>query len=408
MTDFRMPSLGADMTAGTVVAWHVAAGDVVSRGQIIAEVETEKGVFDVEAPADGAVADLTVAVGAKVPVGSVLAHIVAQSDERAPLSAPSTTAPPIAAPPGPSSISEAQAPSVAPADRGDGRSKAAPVLASPLARRIAKDRGLDLSRIAGTGARGAVTKEDVERALAAQPMETAKPAAAPQPEVPPEPTAAGIRQAIARAVTSSWREIPHYYLSLDVDLSAAMQWLRVHNEQRSVAERVLPAALLVRSVAVALGEFPDLNGFWIHDALQHSAAVNVAIVIARRGGGIVAPAIHDVNTLNVDALNAALRDLVQRARSGRLRGSEMSDASVTITSLGDEGVQAVFGVIYPPQVALVGFGGISNRAWASGDLLGVRPVITMTLAADHRATDGHYGSRFLAAVSRRLQDPEHI
>jgi pyruvate dehydrogenase E2 component (dihydrolipoamide acetyltransferase) len=396
-----MPSLGADMTAGTVVAWHVAPGEAITRGQIIAEVETEKGVFDVESSASGTLADVMVAAGTKVPVGTVLAHIALPDDARAGTPAPPAAAQPLPAAPAPVTLPETDGAH----QRATTMREREHVLASPLARRIAEARGIDLSRVSGTGPRGAVTKEDVERAITTAPSKGAEPALATQPAGAP-PTA-GVRQAIARAVSLAWRDIPHYYLSLDVDLSRAMQWLRDQNERRSLAERLLTATMLVRAVVGALHEFPDLNGFWVSEALQHSTAVNVALVIARRTGGIVAPALRDADTLDVGALNAALRDLVQRARTGRLRSSEMTDASITITSLGDEGVHAVFGVIYPPQVALIGFGGITNRPWAAGDLLGVRPVVTVTLAADHRATDGHYGSRFLSTVARRLQDPEH-
>ena len=396
-----MPSLGADMTAGTVVAWHVSPGEAITRGQIIAEVETEKGVFDVESSDSGTLADVVVAAGTKVPVGTVLAHIALPDEARA-----GTPAPPAAAQPLPTAPAPVTLPETDGAHPRATMREREHVLASPLARRIAEARGIDLSRVSGSGPRGAVTKEDVERAITTAPSKGAEPALATRPAGPPP--AAGVRQAIARAVSLAWRDIPHYYLSLDVDLGRTMEWLRAQNERRSLAERLLPATMLVGAVARALHEFPDLNGFWVSEALQHSTAVNVALVIARRTGGIVAPALRDADTLDVGALNAALRDLVQRARTGRLRSSEMADASITITSLGDEGVHSVFGVIYPPQVALIGFGGITNRPWAAGDLLGVRPVVTVTLAADHRATDGHYGSRFLSAVARRLQEPERV
>jgi pyruvate dehydrogenase E2 component (dihydrolipoamide acetyltransferase) len=217
-----------------------------------------------------------------------------------------------------------------------------------------------------------------------------------------------MRQAVAAAVSRSKREIPHYYLGTDIDMSAALDWLEETNAQRPITQRILPAALLLKAVALALLEYPSLNGWWTEGAFRAGGGVHLGVAISLRGGGLIAPAIHDVDRLSPVALMAALGDLVQRARGGGLRGSEMTDATITVSNLGDEGVQLLFGVIYPPQVALVGFGRISERPWASGGLLGVRPVVTATLSADHRATDGHYGARFLAELARRLQAPEAL
>ena len=378
---FRMPSLGADMQFGTVVAWHVAPGDKVTRGDVIVEVETEKGVFEVESGESGIVEELVVPKGTKVPVGTVIARLrgaEAAEGKVAP------TAESIAAPVAVPSPSPAPVPPLRHGTR-----------ASPLARRIAEAAGIDVSLVEGTGPDGAVTKDDVERVLAA-----ARAAA---------PTAAdAMRQAVAAAVSRSKREIPHYYLGTDIDMSAALAWLKEENEQRPITERILPAALLLKSVAIALRTFPDLNGFWTDGAFHRGGGIHPGIAISLRGGGLIAPAIHHGDQLPLGALMAALGDLVRRARGGGLRGSEMTDATITVSNLGDEGVALVFGVIYPPQVALFGFGRIAERPWASGGLLGVRPVLTVTLAADHRATDGHYGARFLAEIDRLLQAPEAL
>lgn len=217
-----------------------------------------------------------------------------------------------------------------------------------------------------------------------------------------------MRQAIAAAVARSNREIPHYYLSTDIDMSRATAWLQRENLTRPVADRLLPAVLLLKSVATALRQSPELNGFWVDGAFRPSASVHIGVAISLRGGGLVVPAIHDADRRSIAELMRALRDLVQRARSGALRSSEIMDPTITITNLGDQGVRTVFGVIYPPQVALVGFGRITERPWAEGGMVGVRPVVTATLAADHRASDGHRGGFFLAAVDRLLQRPEEL
>lgn len=217
-----------------------------------------------------------------------------------------------------------------------------------------------------------------------------------------------MRRAIAAAMARSNREIPHYYLATDVDMHRALTWLEEENLKRSVADRLLYAVLLLKAVALAAREVPEVNGFWLDDQFQPSEAVHLGVAIALRQQGLVTPAIHDADVKSLDELSLALRDLVARARGGMLRSSEIADATLTVTNLGEQGVPTVYGVIYPPQVALVGFGSIVQRAWVVDGLLGVRPIITATLAADHRASDGHRGGRFLAAVSRILQAPEKL
>ena len=414
MPEFRMPSLGADMDFGRVVEWLVRPGDRVERGQVIVEIETDKGTFEVESPASGVVGALVVTPGSKGPVGTVIATI---GDGVSPPVAPLGPARAAVLPP---TVVAPEAPPAAPSPP-----LAAPrVRISPLARRLAQALGVDVATLRGTGVGGSITKADVERAAAtprgaAPPTVGAPPAAAappataePRPPEVAEPAAdtmrAGMRRAIAAAVSRSKREIPHYYLETDIDLTPALGWLERRNAERPVAERVLPAVLLIKAVAAALRQYPDLNGFWTDGAFLPGDAINVGVAIALRGGGLVVPAIHHADRRTVDELMAALRDLVARSRIGGLRGSEMTDATVTVTSLGDEGASTVFGVIYPPQVAVVGFGRITDRPWAEGGLLGVRRVITATLAADHRATDGHYGGLFLAELDQLLHAPDSL
>lgn len=211
-----------------------------------------------------------------------------------------------------------------------------------------------------------------------------------------------MREATAALMARSKREIPHYYLSTTIDVGPSLERLAELNAARSVSDRILPAALLVRATALAAREVPVINGHW-EDRFRPADHVHVGVAIARRDGGLIAPAIHDADALNLDDTMAALRDLVARARTGALRGSELTDATITVTNLGDQGVEEVFGVIYPPQVALVGFGKIVERPWAVEGMLGVRPIVRATLSADHRASYGHEGARFLAAIERRLR-----
>ena len=212
----------------------------------------------------------------------------------------------------------------------------------------------------------------------------------------------------AEKMAKSNREIPHYYLQTRIDMSLSLAWLEEENRKRPISDRLLPAVLLLKAVARALRDVPALNGFWTNDTHRVSEAIHLGFAISMKGGGLVAPAIHDVDRKTCDEVMLSLRDLIPRARSGRLRGSEVTDSTLTVTSLGDLGVENVLGVIYPPQIALVGFGKIIEQPWAENGLLGVRPVMSASLAADHRATDGQVGGRFLDALNRHFQSPESL
>lgn len=461
-----MPSLGADMDAGTLTQWLVKPGDPVRRGDIVAVVDTEKSTIEVEIFENGVIQELVVGEGENVPVGTVLARVgspdgatVAPAEPpREPVVQLATSgggnglravepeqqpAPPPVRPPGP--------PSPHPS----------PVVHSPVVRHLAERLGVDPERIAGTGPGGEVTRADVTRAaeLAPKRVETSPtPAArlrssplarrlaaeagldmgmltgtgpdgaviardlAGEAEVPrPEATAAPpggkavrpdrqatLRKAIGALMARSKREVPHYYLSTTIDVGAASSWLEEANMARSVQNRLVLPVLLIKATARAVAKVPEMNGFFADGVFSPSAAVHVGVAVSLRSGGVVAPAIHDAAGLDLDELMAKLRDLVGRARAGVLRSSEMSDPTITVTNLGELGVESVFGVIYPPQVALVGFGQVTERAIAREGLVGARPCVTATLSADHRVSDGHRGGRFLAEINRLLQEPEKL
>lgn len=394
MIEFVMPSLGADMEDGTLIAWHVKPGDKVKRGDIMAEVETDKGLFDVESFHEGVVDRLIAEPGAKIPVGAPMALLRGETE------APSPPALPGAAP----APEQARAPAVegVPPAEAPGAAAAAPaprhVRASPLARKIAAELGVDLNDVEGTGPGGVIERADVERA-AATPKDVA-----PRKEAAADRTA-GMRHAIAAAMSRANRDIPHYYLATHIDMSTALSWLNEENNRRPITDRLLPAVLLLKATALALRDVPALNGFWIDDRHQPQEGIHAGVAIALRGGGLMAPAIHNADRKNPTELMAALRDVISRTRGGHLRSSEMTDATVTITNLGDLGVETVFGVIYPPQVALVGFGKITDQPWVENGQVIVRPVVQATLSGDHRATDGHTGAQFLDALNRHLQLP---
>lgn len=391
-----MPSLGADMSEGTLLEWHMHPGDIVHRGDIVAVVDTEKSAIDIEVFEDGRVERLLIEEGTKVPVGTPLAVIKPVSGEsRAPARASTPTSAPMPAP--------MPTPKAAPGRR---------VSASPLARRRAQELGIDLESIRDDGSQGVVTVADIERA--AQPEAPAEPSIVTQAK-PTSATAASeadraasMRSAIGALMARSKREIPHYYLESLIDLSGALERLAELNAQRPIAERILPAAVVLKCAALAAHEVPGMNGFYRDGVFEQQEHVHLGVAVSLRGGGLIAPALHDADQLPLAELMARMKDLVTRARSGRLRASEMSDSTITVTNLGDQGAQLVHGVIYPPQVALVGFGRIVERPWATGGLLGVRPTVTVTLAADHRVSDGHRGGLLLAAIEEHLQRPEEL
>jgi pyruvate dehydrogenase E2 component (dihydrolipoamide acetyltransferase) len=398
MIEFKMPSLGADMEAGTLVAWQKQPGDLVRRGDLIAEVETDKGIIEIEAFATGVLDQVLVPVGEKVPVGTILALI--REEVPGPGGGSTVPQPPVVAP---------SPPSTAPAEH-----ERLPM--SPSARRLARELRMDPKTVRGTGPGGSITREDIERASAIR----AAPPPAPVPAPPVAARAGGtaaaassdrmarMRQAIAAAMSRSKREIPHYYLSTTIDLQPALNWLTEENLKRPVTDRLLYGVLLIKAVALALREVPELNSIWENGQPVQKGAIHVGVAISLRQGGLIAPAILDTDRKGLGQLMGEFRDLVNRARGGGLRSSELSEPTITVTNLGEQGVEAAFGVIFPPQTAIVGFGKVVERPWSIHGGLMSRQVITATLSADHRVSDGHRGGRFLSAVDRLLQEPEKL
>lgn len=398
MIEFEMPSLGSDMDEGELKEWLIQPGDTVTRGQVIAVVETAKAAVDVESWQEGTVQELLVPVGEKVPVGTVIATFLEKDHAPSAVASPS----PPKLEPTPAAPVEPERPSGPAPSQSRSSGTQHRLWVSPAARREARRLGIDVSAVKGTGPAGSVTLDDIASA-AEQP-------AAEQPAVDRAAAdrAAAMRKSIAAHMSRSKREIPHYYLGEHVSLAAASAWLTAHNGQLSVTERVLPAVLRLKAVALAARKFPEFNGFWVDDKFEPASAVHLGVAISLRRGGLIGPAIHDVADKSLDQLMSDLTDLVRRARAGSLRSSEMSDPTLTVTDLGDQGVDSVFGVIYPPQVALVGFGKQQDRPWAEDGGLRIVPSVYASLAADHRVSDGHRGGLFLAEIAEQLRHPEQL
>jgi pyruvate dehydrogenase E2 component (dihydrolipoamide acetyltransferase) len=373
MSTFVMPSLGADMKSAVLMEWKVKEGDSVKKGDVIAEVETSKGVIEIEVFEDGIIEKLLVQEETECAVGTPLA-IIRTQDEKVGSSEQGKEA---VIPPVP--FHEAPIKTT-----GEKR-----VRSTPLARKKAKELGIDISSIGKD--EGIVHLAELESKTMSKPFGISS-----------------MRQAIAKAMSRSNAEIPHYYLSISINMTSALLWLEEQNKNRTIQERILPAALLIRAVVRTLQEIPQLNGFWIDDNLHISEVVNPGIAIALRNDGLITPALIDAGNMDLVTTMHALGDLITRTRSGKLRSSEITQQTITITNLGDLGVESVYGVIYPPQVALVGFGRIIDAPWADGDTLSVRKVMQATLSADHRATDGRIGGKFLNKLDQILQAPQEL
>lgn len=397
MAEFLMPSLGADMEAGTLVEWLKKPGDPVRRGEIIAVVETQKGAIEVECFEDGTLDGYLVELNTKVPVGTPLAMIRGDGEEPAATrieAAPEP--PPLPVKPEPDKVDAASLRPLPTVATSRGRLRI-----SPAARRLATEKGVDPAALAGTGPGGAIQLADIGAG-----------AARAAPEAEPQRTGGfnmdAMRDAIAAAMARSKREIPHYYMSQTCDLTKAEAFIAERNAGKAPEERVLVAALFVKAVAKALKKYKEFSGHYENGVFAPGETVHVGMAINIRGGGLVAPAIHYAQSLDLDTVMDKTRDLVARVRAGRFRASELSDPTITVTSLGDRGVEAMYPIIYPPQVAIVGIGTPVIRPWVVGDEVVPRSTVTLTLAADHRVSDGHRGGLFLSAIDKNLQEPEKL
>lgn len=394
-----MPSLGPDMEAGTLVEWLVKPGDWVKRGDVVAVVDTQKGAIEVEIYQAGQIEQILVNLDTKVPVGTPLALLRAEGEAQpSGAAAPPLPTVPVAPPAAPPQV---LAPAPPPSPRRLPAAAAGRMRASPAARRLAEARGIDLATVTGSGPSGAITYGDIDRLVG-------KPAGPTEKKRAPSLDLDAMRTAIAAAMARSKREIPHYYLQHQVDVTACEQWLVQKNATLPPESRVLIGALTLKAVALAARRFSAFNGFYRENKFEPAPAVHVGVAIAIRGGGLAAPALHDADQLSIDELMSRLRDLVQRTRAGRIRSSEIADSTITVSSLGERGVETLYGVIYPPQVAIVGLGKVVTRPWVVDGAIGPRSVVTLTLSGDHRASDGHAGALFLAEIGKLLQEPNKL
>lgn len=365
MNELTMPSFGADMESGVVSEWRIKPGDRIQKGDIIAVIETNKGAIDMEAFQTGIVHELLVEPGAHIPVGTPIASLTDDESEARP---PRTLA--------------------------SSRPKA-----SPLARKQAQIRGIDLKGLSGSGPGGAILSTDLPTPIP-QPPETNTHEPGDEKEM--------MRRAIATAMARSKREIPHYYLSTTIDLQTALEWMTQYNHSKPADEQLLMTALLHKAVALALVDSPELNGFYQNGQFHPADEIHLGMAISIRNWGLITPALHRVDKAPLPELMQRMRDLTLRARRSGLRSSEMTDATVTVSSMGERGVETLFGVIYPPQVALIGIGCPQTQPWVVNSEVCPRLLVNVSLAADHRVSDGHQGGKCLRRINTLLQHPERL
>ncbi|HEY8490459.1 MAG TPA: dihydrolipoamide acetyltransferase family protein [Dehalococcoidia bacterium] len=447
-----MPQMGFDMKEGKVVSWRKREGDQVQEGEIIADIETDKAVVEMEAFASGVLGRIVVPEGETVPVGTVIAYLVEPGE-----------APPSGAPPEPARVQPAPAPAAergeppqspgaveqeygrqgrevaeapardfpereAPAPaRAEARPSAPPQPAAaerlrvtPVARRIAEEHGIDLRSVQGTGPEGRITRKDVEAALerqragvAAPPQPEAAPAAA-APERPALPVREGppgrpqpltrMRETIARRMSLAKQQIPHYYLTMDVDMTAAMALREQINASGAAPTRVSVNDLIVKAVAKVLEQYPAFNASYTEEGIVHHPRINVCIAIALEDG-LIAPCVLDTNHKTIGQIAEEAKDLVERARGGRLRPEELTEGTFTVTNLGAWGVETLIGIIQPPQSAILGVGQVAPQPVVRDGEIKVAQMMKVALSGDHRVTDGAVGAQFLGELRDTLQNP---
>ncbi len=454
-TSIVMPQLGYDMREGTVVRWIKQEGDDVVANEVIAEIETDKAVVEFKPTTGGVLRRIVAGEGEAVPVGELIA-VIGDADEAlpddlagpAPAAAPAEPAATPSAPPAPAAAASSapagevraspiarrlarergvdlagitgtgpggrivEADVLAAADAARAAAEAGRVLASPLARRLARENGLELEGIAGTGPGGRIVEADINAAVAAR---AAAPPAAPEPAPAPtsEPMAAPeaeradlsrMRQAIARVTSDSKREAPHFYVAVDIDMTAAMALRRDINDELPSSSRVSVNDLIVKASALAIGKHPKFNSFFRGDHLQMNPSINVGIAIALESGLIV-PGIPECENKTLAQIAAASRDLIDRANNGTLQAEEYAGTTYSVSNLGMFDVDSFTAIIFPPHAAILAVGAVKEQPVARDGQLAIAEIMKATLSVDHRVADGAEAAQFLMEIKRLLEKP---
>jgi pyruvate dehydrogenase E2 component (dihydrolipoamide acetyltransferase) len=419
MTDILMPALSPTMEEGNLAKWHVKVGDKVESGQVIAEIETDKATMEVEAVDEGVVLEILVPEGAQgVKVNALIARLQEEGAPAAKASAATPTAQPAPAQPAPA----APAPQAVSAAQATGER----VFASPLARRMAEQKGLDLKAMQGSGPHGRIIKRDVE---AAQAVAAPQPAAAPPPAAAaPAPVAAPPRQAqsleqmgiahgsyelvplsnmrktIARRLTDSFRDIPHFPLTLDLEIDRLLEARQRLNSALANGVRISVNDFVIRAAALALKKVPDANASFTPEGIALHKHADIAMAVAI-DGGLITPIIRAAETKGLAQISRESKDLAERARSMKLKPEEYQGGTFSVSNLGMFGIKSFASIINEPQGAILSVGAGEKRAVVKGDQIVAATVMTVTLTCDHRVVDGAIGARWLQAFKPLIEDP---
>ncbi len=361
--EFAMPTLGADMDYGRIVSWLIKPGDKVTKGQLVAEVETPKSNIEIESFSDGILQEIHIPEGQKVKVGIPIALFEIEGTAKEVKEVESTTK---------------------------------KFKLSPRAKKLCRDNNISKEALAKIN-KLVISGEDIETLL--------KETSMPRQEINKIDQR---QQIIAHLMEKSKQTIPHFFVEKEINLDVALSWMHKENEERKIEERYIPAVLFIKALALALKKYPKFNGIYANNTFTPSENINLGIIISLRTGGLIAPAIEQVDKKSLDQLMQEFRDLVARARAEKLKATEMQSSTICLTNLGDQGADRVLGIIYPPQVAIIGTGAILEQVKMVQNKVKNVSVCNWSLSADHRVTDAHQASLFLNKINTVLQNPEKL
>lgn len=413
MADITMPKMGFDMTEGTIVRWIKKVGDHVNKGEAVAEIETDKVTIEIESFVSGTIAEIVTPEGSRVPVGGVIARTGSAGGATAtPAVAPVAT-PAVVAPVAPTAAPVA---AVAPSGATGGAVKA-----SPIAKRMAREHGLDLAAIPGSGPQGRVVRDDVTAALAGRPAQPSAPVrasvatTAPVPATPALPSAAAgstvvplsnMRRTITRRLTQSWQTAPHFYITMDVDMGAALALRKQINAPLPKEQQISINDMIVKACGLALATYPNLNASFVEEGIQLNPSVNVSIAVAL-DSGLVAPVVTNADSRSLSGISREAKHLIALARDGKLGGEHLQGGTFTVSNLGMYGVTEFDAIITPPQCAILAVGAVRRVPVFKGDSDEViaANLCAITVSADHRITDGAEAAKFVGEIKRLLENP---
>ncbi|MDI2032760.1 pyruvate dehydrogenase complex dihydrolipoamide acetyltransferase [Saccharopolyspora sp. TS4A08] len=418
MTDIQMPRLSDTMEEGVIANWHKQVGDKVARGEVVAEIETDKALMELEAYDDGVLEKILVEAGTTVAIGTPIA-VLGDGSGAAAEAAPAAPAP-AAAEPAPA---EAAAPAATPAAASAPAEPAAPAesgskpKASPLAKAVAKEKGVDLGSVQGTGPGGRIIRADIEAAASAAPA-AAAPAAAPAAQAGAPAVASddveeiplsNIRKVTAKRLTESKQNAPHFYLTSAIDVTELLEFRASLNERLQAADgpKVSVNDLIVKAVATSLRANPSVNVSFAGDKMLQHKRINLGVAVAI-DGGLVVPVVKDADRKSVTEIATESRELAGRAREGKLKLDEMSGGTFSISNLGMFGIEQFSAVINPPEAAILAVGAARDEVQVRDGEFVARKILRVTLSADHRAVDGAVGAAFLQQFTSLLEDPIRI